>query len=145
MKDDRVTFIKGDAFTFDPTTVMTPPNNSSNDVWMISDIICLPERCTELLEHWCSNHWASSMIVTMKFQGDKPALDELDHAIDIVQSHGYQCRAKHFFNNKNEVTLMISSSSEEEEAGGMTTSPAVDLEPGLLGSAFYPVVLPKNH
>jgi DNA-binding winged helix-turn-helix (wHTH) protein len=90
------------------------------------------------------------MIVTMKFQGDEPALDELDHAIDTVQRHGYQCRVKHFFNNKNEVTLMISSSEEEEEEdiGESTTtssSAAVNLQTGLLGSAMYPVILPKSH
>jgi 23S rRNA C2498 (ribose-2'-O)-methylase RlmM len=75
---------------------------------MISDVIAYPERCTELLDRWCEGNWASHMVVTMKFQGDEPDLDELDKAIRVVKSHDYDCRVKHFFNNKNEVTFMVS-------------------------------------
>jgi 23S rRNA C2498 (ribose-2'-O)-methylase RlmM len=126
MRDEMVEFVKGDAFTFEPAMV-----GEGRDCWMISDVIAYPERCTELLNRWCEGKWASNMIVTMKFQGDEPDLDELDSAIQVVESHNYDCRVKHFFNNKNEVTFMVS-----EKAG----SP-LDLDVGILGSAMFPITL----
>lgn len=102
MKDNMVEFVRGDAFAFEPP-------ESAGNTWMISDVVAYPEKVTSLLSRWCQKKWASNMIVTMKFQGEKPNLDELDGAITIVKEHGYHCRAKHFFNNKNEVTLMVST------------------------------------
>eukprot|EP00984_Skeletonema_dohrnii_P038740 scaffold42321_cov161-Skeletonema_dohrnii-CCMP3373.AAC.2 len=128
MRDDMVEFIKGDAFTFEPKMAGI---NKEQDCWMISDVIAYPERCTELLQRWCEGRWASNMIVTMKFQGGEPDLDELDNAIKVVQRLGYNCRVKHFFNNKNEVTFMVS-----EKDGN-----PLDLEVGSLGSTMFPVTL----
>lgn len=71
----------------------------------------------------------------MKFQGKEPSLDELDHAIEIAKSYGYRCRAKHFFNNKNEVTLMAS------EIDVTVTSPR--WENGIVGTAMYPPTIPE--
>jgi 23S rRNA U2552 (ribose-2'-O)-methylase RlmE/FtsJ len=95
-----VTFVAGDAFAYQP-------HLSPSVDWMMSDIIAYPERMIGLLDKWCSGHWAKHMIVTIKFQGITPNWDALHTAIEVVQSHGYHARAKHFFNNKNEVTLMI--------------------------------------
>jgi len=125
MKDDMVEFIKGDAFTYQP------PNYEHQDYWMISDIIAYPERITELLKQWCSNKWASNMIVTMKFQGNEPDLNESDVAIQVVKGCGYTCRVKHFFNNKNEVTFMVSSVVENDVR-------ARDLNVGIVGTQMYP-------
>ena len=127
MKDSMVEFVKGDAFSYKP-----PNDLKRQDTWMISDVIAYPERITELLNEWCSNEWASNMIVTMKFQGNEPDLDELDRAVQIVQECGYNCRVKHFFNNKNEVTFMISEKNdtvEEEVRSGLGN--------GIVGSPMY--------
>jgi 23S rRNA C2498 (ribose-2'-O)-methylase RlmM len=145
MNDDMVEFVKGDAFAFDPaatTTSNTRPSTTDEGVapehtWMVSDVIAYPERVIELLERWCGGHWARYLIVTMKFQGDKPALDDLDHAIGVVERHGYHCRAKHFFNNKNEVTLMIHEKNEKKRS----IRPR-QLDDGVLGSAMYKPIIP---
>ena len=84
---------------------------------MISDVVAYPERTSEMLNAWCENKWASNMIVTMKFQGDEPDLDELDKAITVVNGLGYHCCVKHFFNNKNEVTIMV---AERDNASAQT-------------------------
>lgn len=131
MKDEYVQFIKGDAFAFEPTMV-----EKGQDCWMVSDVIAYPDRIIELLDKWCSGKLASHMIVTMKFQGEEPALDELERAIDLVESHSYQCRVKHFFNNKNEVTFMV---SEIRNDGSMSQS--LDLKQGILGTPLYPIIL----
>lgn len=122
MRDNMVEFVKGDAFTFEP-----PSDDDDVVFWMVSDVIAYPDRITDLLNRWCSYQWAEKMIVTMKFQGDEPSLDDLDRAIDLVQRCGYRCRAKHFFNNKNEVTMMISKEGSRCEM----------LEPNLIGTAMY--------
>jgi len=145
MDDDMVTFVKGDAFAFTPLGGGGASHNDDNvndnddDTWMISDIIAYPERCTELLHKWCGEKLANHMIVTMKFQGEEPDLDELDNAINVVASHGYDCRVKHFFNNKNEVTFMIwkrhtGTGVAENESG---TNP-------LIGKPMYRRILPKS-
>eukprot|EP00979_Chaetoceros_neogracilis_P000982 scaffold189_cov244-Chaetoceros_neogracile.AAC.14 len=130
MSDDCVQFVKGDAFTFEPTMV-----EEGGDCWMISDIIAYPDRIIELLDKWCSGNLASYMIVTMKFQGEEPALDELDKAVKIVESHAYDCRVKHFFNNKNEVTFMVSEKRNDLKGK------ALDLPLGILGTPMYPITL----
>ncbi len=130
MRDDMVKFVKGDAFTFEPKLVGVG-EEAGQDCWMISDVIAYPERCTELLNRWCEGRWASNMIVTMKFQGDEPDLDELDSAIQVVERHGYNCRVKHFFNNKNEVTFMVFKKD----------GTPLDLKVGALGIAMFPITL----
>ena len=42
----------------------------------------------------------------MKFTGDVPDFDAVDEARRAAAAHGYRCRAKHFFNNKNELSVM---------------------------------------
>jgi len=128
MNDNMVQFIQGDAFTYQP------PNHEQLDYWMISDIIAYPERITDLLKQWCSNKWASNMIVTMKFQGNEPDLTELDVAIQVVKDCGYTCRVKHFFNNKNEVTFMVSSVVENDGIQEVRR----DLDVDIVGTQIYP-------
>ena len=125
MKDPMVTFVKGDAFAYEPPDIV-----KGKDLWMVSDVIAYPERATELLTQWCENKWATSMIVTMKFQGDEPDFNELDNAVRIVHDLGYHCRVKHFFNNKNEVTFMVSEKSN-------TSEKITNLKVGDLGIAMY--------
>ncbi|KAL7554944.1 hypothetical protein ACHAWF_018507 [Thalassiosira exigua] len=115
MQDPMVEFVQGDAFAFEPT-------GPGSGRWMISDVVAYPERITDLLDQWCENEWASVMIVTMKFQGDDPDFDELERAVQVVKGHGYNCRVKHFFNNKNEVTFMVSMDNMAG-AGGFLPPP----------------------
>jgi len=98
-----VEFFKSDAFQYTPSKPV--------DI-MVSDLICFPERTVELLETWCRGELATRMIITMKFKGDSPHWGALEHAKATAQSYGYKCRAKHFFNNKNEVTLILAKSHD---------------------------------
>ena len=100
MADGQVTFVQGDAFTFEPAEAQAGG-------WMVSDIIAYPERVTELLERWGGSGWAERMVLTMKFQGERPSWEALDTAMAAAAELGYACRAKHFFSNKNEITLML--------------------------------------
>lgn len=101
MFDDKVHFVKGDAFKYEPELT-----GSMQNAWMVSDVIAYPERVGELLDRWCGGRWAAKMVVTVKFKGEVVAWDELESVMEIAKGHGYTCRAKHFFNNKNEVTLV---------------------------------------
>lgn len=138
MDDDMVDFIKGDAFTFQPDSILKQRISEEHSLphsWMVSDVIAYPERATELLDRWCGGHWVTHLVVTMKFQGKEPSFDELYHAIQLTKSHGYSCRAKHFFNNKNEVTLMASEMNSLE--------PMIRLENNVLGKAMYSPTIPN--
>lgn len=108
MRDRRVEFIKGDAFSFTPE----PPLPVD---LLVSDVIAYPDRVLELLGQWCEGRWARRLIVTMKFQGGV-AWDELREAERLAESHGFACRTKHFFNNKNEVTFMLADTRPSMES-----------------------------
>ena len=127
MSDPRIDFVKGDAFAFEPTDRR---GGGNGEVWMVSDVIAYPDRILELLSKWCSGEWADYMIVTMKFHGNQPDFAAIQESMDLAKSHGYHCRAKHFFNNKNEVTLMV-------RRLGVSSPPQI-LEEGVLGTAMYP-------
>ena len=94
-----VEFVQGDAFAFEPAE---PPV-----ALMASDVAAYPERVPELLERWCSRRWAEDIVVTMKFTGETPDFDTVDEARRVAAAHGYKSRAKHFFNNKNELEIML--------------------------------------
>ncbi|KAI2501149.1 FtsJ-like methyltransferase [Fragilaria crotonensis] len=55
----------------------------------------------------------------------------LKAAIQVARTHGYCARAKHFFNNKNEVTLMVEGKEQHTSTGA-----------GI--EAMYPIVWPKS-
>ena len=96
MADPRVQFVKGDAFGWLPPQ---PVNG------LVSDIIAYPERAAELLEKWCGATAMQWFVVQMKFKG-APDWTALDNARRIAHHHGYLVRARHFFNDKNELTLL---------------------------------------
>ena len=110
---------------------------------MVSDIIAYPQRIVELLDKWCEGRWAEFMVVTMKFQGDI-AWDDLELAVATVKRHGYSCRVKHFFNNKNEVTFMVEEIRDASLLSG-DASLGDDLNvPFCIGKALYPPSLPSQ-
>lgn len=117
MQDDMVTFIKGDAFTYEPPWADDSrlATRAPEGTWMVSDVIAYPERVKELLDRWCGGKWAGNMIVTAKFQGDTIPWKSLNAAVESATKHGYECRVKHFFNNKNEVTLMVSQPLKDKD------------------------------
>src|SRR4029079_14804679 len=60
MSHPRVTFRKGDAFSFDP--------GASVD-WLLCDVIAAPERTIELLLRWVRRRQAACFVATIKFKG----------------------------------------------------------------------------
>ena len=101
-RDVHVRSIAGDAFAWRPPEPVD---------WLVSDLIAFPERVAELLEVWCGGRLARHMVVQMKFRGDPDWL-ALDRALLVAREAGYHVRAKHFFNDKNEVTLMLGAQGD---------------------------------
>lgn len=97
-EDERVDLIIGDAFAYAPSKPVC---------WLVSDIISTSDRCVSLIDDWCGKRlFTRGAIVTMKFQGEVD-FPSLQTALATAASHGHPARAKHFFSNKNEVTLML--------------------------------------
>jgi 23S rRNA C2498 (ribose-2'-O)-methylase RlmM len=100
-------FVQDDAFTFSPLDARPGRPGAPVD-WLVSDVIAFPERVAPLLQAWCGGRWARvGLVVTMKFKGTEPNLAALAAALDAAEALGYVARAKHFFSNKNEVTIML--------------------------------------
>jgi 23S rRNA (cytidine2498-2'-O)-methyltransferase len=59
----NVTFRAGDAFT------MTPERIGSID-WLISDIICYPEKLFDFVNIWLASGACKNYLLTLKFQGE---------------------------------------------------------------------------
>ncbi len=96
MKDDKVIFLKEDAFKYQATEEVD---------WVISDIISTPERILELIEYWVKGNHCSNFIFTIKFQGDQD-YGILDN-FKIEANHcDYKVIIKQLNANKNEVTIM---------------------------------------
>ena len=74
---------------------------------LVSDVVAYPERVVALVEDWCGARRCDLAVVTMKFRGDAPDFGALDAALRAAEDRGYAARAKHFFSNKNEATLML--------------------------------------
>lgn len=96
MADEMVTFLKEDAFKYEVDETVD---------WVVSDIICTPERILELIHYWVIGKHCKNFIFTIKFQGNK------DYGIlkkfkTIARESEYNIRLKQLNANKNEVTIM---------------------------------------
>jgi 23S rRNA (cytidine2498-2'-O)-methyltransferase len=91
-----VTAVTGNAFTYEPPRPVD---------WLLSDIVCEPERAISLIDEWLPR--ARNLVVTIKFKGRDhyAALSALTPIIE--RSTPAFARIKHLAHNKNEVTVMI--------------------------------------
>ena len=96
MADERVTFLPADAFAYRPDAPIA---------WLVSDIIAFPERVGELLAQWLPARLCRNFVVQIKFKGD-PDWPAVDAAQAVAVAAGYAVLVRHFFNDKNELTLM---------------------------------------
>lgn len=97
MEDTKVDFLKSDAFRYE---VNTPVD------WVVSDIICAPERILELIEYWVKGRKCKHFVFTIKFQGHKDygLLKKFKKFAKEIKE--YQVKLKQLNANKNEVTVM---------------------------------------
>lgn len=95
-RDPLVHATQGDAFAWLPPAPVD---------WLVSDIIAFPERVAELLTAWCGGRHMRHFVVQCKFRGE-PNWQALHAAIQTARAHGYDCAARHVFNDKNEATLV---------------------------------------
>ena len=96
MADPRVTFLPADAFAYRPDVPIS---------WLVSDIIAFPERVGELLAAWLPGQRCRHFVVQMKFKGE-PDWTAVEVARAVAVAAGYHLLVRHFFNDKNELTLM---------------------------------------
>jgi 23S rRNA (cytidine2498-2'-O)-methyltransferase len=91
-----VTAVAGNAFTYEPPRPVE---------WLLSDVICEPERAIALVGDWLPR--ARHLVVTVKFKGRDRygALAALTPLFDAA--HPAFARVKHLAHNKNEVTVMV--------------------------------------
>lgn len=104
MADPGVEVVLGDAFRFEPPQPLD---------WLVSDIVAYPERIVALLGSLAALAPAQG-VVQMKFQG---AVDwaAIDAGLAAAAGQGYAARARHVFNDKNEVTIALRRRRATEE------------------------------
>lgn len=108
MADAGVQYLRGDAFAWLPDAPVDG---------LVSDVIAYPQRVTEILDAWCGGALMRWFVVQIKFKGP-PDWAALDNARAAAQNRGYLVRARHFFNDKNELTLIGVRDQSRVAAGG---------------------------
>ncbi len=96
MRDRQVRFHKADAFAWRPERPVD---------WLVSDIVAYPDRILDLIDVWAGERLATRLVVQMKFRGD-PDHAKIADGLARLRAAGYGARARHFFNDKNEITFM---------------------------------------
>lgn len=100
MKDPHVKFLAHDAFTLKPEEVCAKFNSDKID-WLLSDVICYPERLLEWINMWRDSGRVKNIICTIKMQG---AVNW-----DLIKIFAAIPNSKivHLNYNKHELTIMI--------------------------------------
>ena len=100
MADEHVKFMAHDAFTLKPEEVCGILECDKID-WLLSDVICYPERLLEWIKAWRESGRAKNIICTIKMQGavNWPLISEF---AKIPNS-----KIVHLNYNKHELTILI--------------------------------------
>lgn len=93
MRDPHVVFQSHDAFTL-------APEDLGRFDWVVSDVICYPERLLEWVRRWIDSGSVSNMVCTIKLQGGTDWRVVADFA-SIENSH-----IRHLNANKHELTWL---------------------------------------
>lgn len=96
MRHSNVTFVKGDAFAFEPTRPVD---------WLLCDVAAFPQRTLELLQQWLGQRLCRNFVVTTKFRGDE-GYELLPVYKELLRSSGYEFQLRRLNANKNEMTSM---------------------------------------
>jgi len=97
LHDPKVEFIKADAFTFKTDEPID---------WIVSDIICAPERILELMNTWVKSEYCTHFVFTLKFQGDEGYGILREFKKEISKLSRYKIILRQLNVNKNEATIM---------------------------------------
>jgi 23S rRNA (cytidine2498-2'-O)-methyltransferase len=87
----RVRYRKESAFAIDPANV-------GRVDWLVSDVVCYPDRIVPLVHRWLAAHPAASFVITIKLQGPT----DMKPLADLAMIPG--ARLVHLFHNKHELT-----------------------------------------
>ena len=94
MNDSAVTFVRGDAFGYEPSRPVD---------WLVCDVIAAPERSIELVLEWARRRWMRHFVVTIKLRvGDHPKLDRLKAELPAWSDDWY---LTHLCANKHEACV----------------------------------------
>ncbi len=96
VRHKRLRFFRADAFDWSPDTPVD---------WWVSDVVAYPDRILEMVARVSEEIRPRFAVIQMKFRGP-PDHDAVRDALTSLRQAGYGARARHFFNDKNEVTLM---------------------------------------
>ena len=96
MRDRKVHFHRADAFTWAPDGPVD---------WWVSDVVAYPDRIIDMAHRVSTVIRPELVVLQMKFRGE-PEHGAVTTALTRLRDAGYGARARHFFNDKNEVTLM---------------------------------------
>lgn len=97
----RVKFIKQSAFAYDPNSLQQPFD------WVLSDVICYPDKTYNLVKNWIDSGNAKQLIVTIKMQGQTDR--EIIRQFQAIPNSS----VVHLYHNKHEATFIWPSNQNK--------------------------------
>jgi 23S rRNA (cytidine2498-2'-O)-methyltransferase len=98
--DPKVAAMPGVEWRGESAFALEPDSVGSID-WLLSDIVCYPERLLRLVERWRAAGVVKNFICTIKFQG------ATDHDATAAFAALPGARVIHLHHNKHELTLLL--------------------------------------
>ncbi len=98
--DPRIAAMPGVEVRAESAFALAPESIGPVD-WLLSDVICYPDRLLGLVERWRASGLARNMICTLKFQG------ETDHAAAHAFAAIPGAQLRHLHHNKHELTWAL--------------------------------------
>ncbi len=95
MSAPRVTFVKGDAYTYVPEATVD---------WLLCDVIAVPEKTLAMLCEWLDAGRCRKFCVTLKFKGDVD-LTLVQRAKAELAARHVRFQLRQLASNKNEVSV----------------------------------------
>jgi FtsJ-like methyltransferase len=105
-RDPRLTMIIGNAFTYAPPAPVD---------WLLSDVVCEPQRSLALVDGWLSRGLCRNLVVTVKFKGRAGYGILADLPPLWARLRVAFARVKQLGHNKNEVTVMVRNADAPSE------------------------------
>ena len=101
METGQVSHFREDGFKFKP--------KKKNVHWLVCDMIEQPQKVAKLMAQWVNDDWCKEAMFNLKLPM-KRRLESVLECMEIIAqelNHEFDCKAKHLYHNRDEITVYL--------------------------------------